>query len=95
MGHDASRIARALGVHPQTVQKILRGDADTVSPRLRSSASRSARASSACSSNVPNSALVPIVQQNRYLEGNSLIYASRALSFVAGPSVGGLLVHLL
>jgi plasmid maintenance system antidote protein VapI len=35
MGHDATRIARALGLHPQTVQEILRGDADTVSSRLR------------------------------------------------------------
>jgi hypothetical protein len=40
MGHDATRMAHALGVHPQTVQKILRGDADTVSSRLRDRASR-------------------------------------------------------
>jgi hypothetical protein len=40
MGHDATRIARALGLHPQTVQRILRGDADTVSSRLRDSAAR-------------------------------------------------------
>jgi hypothetical protein len=40
MGHDATRIANALGVHPQTVQKILRGDADSVSPQLRDRAGR-------------------------------------------------------
>lgn len=40
MGHDATRIARALGVRPQTVQKILRGDADTVNPQLRNRASQ-------------------------------------------------------
>jgi hypothetical protein len=40
MGHDATRMAHALGVHPQTVQEILRGDADTVSSRLRDRASR-------------------------------------------------------
>jgi MFS family permease len=37
-------------------------------------------------------ALVPGAQ---YVEGNSLIYQSRALSAVAGPSVGGLLVQAL
>ena len=35
MGHDATRIARALGIHSQTVQKILRGEADMVSSGLR------------------------------------------------------------
>lgn len=35
MGHDASRIARALRVHPKTIQKLLRGEAETVSPELR------------------------------------------------------------
>jgi hypothetical protein len=40
MGHDASRIARALAVHPQTIQKILRGDAESVSAQLRDRASR-------------------------------------------------------
>jgi hypothetical protein len=35
MGHDATRIARALRVHPQTVQDILRGDAVTVTSELR------------------------------------------------------------
>lgn len=46
--------------------------------------------------NVSNSALfVAVVPEGRYLEGNSLIYASRALSFVGGPSLGGLLVQAL
>jgi len=38
---------------------------------------------------------VAVVPAERYLEGNSLIYASRALSFVGGPSLGGMLVQLL
>lgn len=46
--------------------------------------------------NVADSALfVALVPADRYLEGNSLIYASRALSFVGGPSLGGLLVQSL
>src|SRR3984957_13914140 len=46
--------------------------------------------------NVSNSALfVAIVPPEQYLEGNSLVYASRALSFVGGPSIGGLLVQVL
>jgi MFS family permease len=46
--------------------------------------------------NVSNSALfVAVVPEGRYLEGNSLIYSSRALSFVGGPSLGGLLVQAL
>ena len=36
---------------------------------------------------------VALVPADRYVEGNSLIYQSRALSAVAGPSVGGLLVQ--
>jgi MFS family permease len=45
---------------------------------------------------VSDSALfVAVVPADRYLEGNSLLYASRALSFVGGPSLGGLLVQLL
>jgi MFS family permease len=36
-----------------------------------------------------------LVPRDRYVEGNSLIYQSRALAFVAGPSVGGLLVEAL
>ena len=43
---------------------------------------------------VSDSALfVAVVPADRYLEGNSLLYASRALSFVGGPSLGGLLVQ--
>jgi predicted MFS family arabinose efflux permease len=38
---------------------------------------------------------VALVPEERYLEGQSLVYGSRALSFVGGPSVGGLLVQLL
>jgi MFS family permease len=45
---------------------------------------------------VSDSALfVAVVPADRYLEGNSLLYASRALSFVGGPSLGGLLVQVL
>jgi len=45
---------------------------------------------------VSDSALfVAVVPGDRYLEGNSLIYSSRALSFVGGPSLGGLLVQVL
>jgi len=36
---------------------------------------------------------VSLVPRERYLEGNSLLNGSRAFSFVAGPSVGGLLVQ--
>ena len=35
MGHGSARIARAIGVHPQTIRELVRGDARTVSPRLR------------------------------------------------------------
>ncbi len=45
--------------------------------------------------NVSDSALfVAVVPADRYLDGNSLIFASRALSFVGGPSIGGLLVQV-
>jgi MFS family permease len=37
-------------------------------------------------------ALVPV---DRYVDGNTLIYGSRAMSFVGGPSAGGVLVQLL
>src|SRR6202161_1109514 len=36
-----------------------------------------------------------LVPRDRYVEGNSLIYQSRALAAVAGPSAGGLLVQAL
>ena len=35
MGHGSARIARALGVRAMTIRQIVRGDARTVSPRLR------------------------------------------------------------
>ena len=35
MGHGSARIARAAGAHPQTIRQLVRGDAPTVSPRLR------------------------------------------------------------
>jgi MFS family permease len=38
---------------------------------------------------------VSIVAENQYVDGQSLIYGSRALSFVGGPSVGGILVQVL
>lgn len=38
---------------------------------------------------------IAVVKQERVIDGNQLVYASRALSFVGGPSIGGLLVQLL
>ena len=38
---------------------------------------------------------VTLVPAGRYVEGNSLVHGSRAMSFIGGPSVGGLLVQLL
>ena len=35
MGHGSARIARATGVHPGTIRKLVRGDARTVSQHLR------------------------------------------------------------
>ena len=35
MGHGSARIARAVGAHPQTIRQLVRGDARTVSPWLR------------------------------------------------------------
>ena len=35
MGHGSARIARATGVHPVTIRKLVRGDARTVSQHLR------------------------------------------------------------
>jgi hypothetical protein len=35
MGHGSARIARAIGVHPVTIRKLVRGDACTVSQPLR------------------------------------------------------------
>jgi len=46
--------------------------------------------------NVADSALfVSIVAPEQYVDGQSLIYGSRAMSFVAGPSLGGLLAQAL
>jgi MFS family permease len=36
-----------------------------------------------------------IVAPERYVDGQSLVYGSRAMSFVGGPSLGGILVDLL
>lgn len=36
-----------------------------------------------------------LLRSEQYVEGNSLIYGSRALSFVGGPSIGGVLVQVL
>ncbi len=38
---------------------------------------------------------VALVPSEQYVEGNSLVFGSRAMSFVGGPSAGGLLVQLL
>src|SRR2546421_6375648 len=38
---------------------------------------------------------VSIVAPERYMDAQSLIYGSRALSFAGGPSLGGVLVQLL
>jgi uncharacterized protein YerC len=35
MGHDSDRIARATGISSKTIRKLVRGEARTVSPRLR------------------------------------------------------------
>lgn len=45
---------------------------------------------------VCNAALfVSLLPVDRYVQGNSLIHGSRALSAVSGPSIGGLLVQIL
>ncbi len=38
---------------------------------------------------------VSVAPRDRFVEANSLLYGSRAFSFVGGPSLGGLLVQLL
>jgi MFS family permease len=38
---------------------------------------------------------VALVPRERYVEANSLLQGSRALSFVAGPSIGGVLVQIV
>jgi MFS family permease len=42
-----------------------------------------------------NALFTMLVPRERYVEGNSLVNGSRAFSFVAGPSVGGVLVQVL
>ena len=42
-----------------------------------------------------NTLFVSLVPRERYLEGNALLNGSRAFSFVAGPSAGGVLVQAL
>lgn len=41
-----------------------------------------------------SSLFVALVPRDQYVEANSLLYGSRAFSFVGGPSVGGALVQL-
>jgi MFS family permease len=41
------------------------------------------------------SLFVSLVPEDKYVSGQSLVYGSRAISFVGGPSVGGILVQLL
>ncbi len=38
---------------------------------------------------------VAVVPRDRYVEGNALVHGARAFSFVAGPSLAGLLVQVL
>ena len=38
---------------------------------------------------------VSLVPEDKYVNGQSLVYGSRAISFVGGPSVGGILVQVL
>jgi MFS family permease len=42
-----------------------------------------------------NTLFVSVVPRERYVEANSALHGSRALSFVGGPSLGGFLVQLL
>ncbi|MDX6438683.1 MAG: hypothetical protein QOF45_1266 [Gaiellaceae bacterium] len=42
-----------------------------------------------------SSLFVALVPRARFVEGNSIVNGSRALSYVAGPSIGGLLVQVL
>ena len=42
-----------------------------------------------------SSLFVALVERDDYVEANSLLAGSRAFSFVAGPSIGGILVQLL
>jgi MFS family permease len=42
-----------------------------------------------------SSLFVSIVPRERFLEGGSIMHGSRAFSYVAGPSIGGMLVQVL
>ena len=42
-----------------------------------------------------NSLFAALVRRPDYVDANSLINGSRAMSYVAGPSIGGVLVHVL
>src|SRR5262245_3718895 len=42
-----------------------------------------------------SSLFVTLVEREEYVEANSLLHGSRAFSYVAGPSVGGILVQVL
>ena len=42
-----------------------------------------------------SSLFVALLPRNRFVEGSSLVHGSRALSYVAGPSIGGFLVQAL
>ena len=42
-----------------------------------------------------NPLFVALVPRERFVEGDSIMHGSRALSYVAGPSIGGLLVQVL
>lgn len=42
-----------------------------------------------------NTLFISLVERADYLEGQSLVNGSRAMSYVAGPSIGGVLVRLL
>jgi MFS family permease len=42
-----------------------------------------------------NPLFVALVPRERFVEGGSIMHGSRALSYVAGPSIGGLLVQAI
>jgi MFS family permease len=42
-----------------------------------------------------NTLFVALVPRARYVEANAILHGSRAMSFVAGPSLGGILVQVL
>ena len=42
-----------------------------------------------------NTLFVALIPRERYVDANSILHGSRAMSFVAGPGLGGMLVQLL